>query len=239
MTENLGGAGGFHHGVRAAHEQGFDRIWLMDDDVVPAPDCLGVLMAHDEPCLMAVREDRAGALVEKSATEFDLRRPWAVKPKTAIGRDRVRHPRGDARAGGDPQRRLRGLHGAPRGRGSDRAARPGVLHLLRRRGLRPARPARRLPDLGGPRRGARPPARLRPAARPGRLEGLLHVPQPVRRASQVRRERGGARQALADHARAWCCSARSGAAAARRATWCGRSETRGRCRRLRLRLPPA
>ncbi len=82
MTENLGGAGGFHHGMRLAHEQGFDRIWLMDDDVVPAPDCLTVLMAHDEPCLMAVREDRSGALVEKSATEFDLRRPWAVKPKT-------------------------------------------------------------------------------------------------------------------------------------------------------------
>ncbi len=82
MTENLGGAGGFHHGVRAAHEQGFDRIWLMDDDVVPAPDCLSVLMSHDEPCLMAVREDRHGALVEKAATEFDLRRPWALKPKT-------------------------------------------------------------------------------------------------------------------------------------------------------------
>jgi rhamnopyranosyl-N-acetylglucosaminyl-diphospho-decaprenol beta-1,3/1,4-galactofuranosyltransferase len=84
MTENLGGAGGFHHGMRAAHEQGFDRIWLMDDDVVPRPDCLTVLMSHDEPCLMAVREDRTGALVEKAATEFDLRRPWSVKPKTGM-----------------------------------------------------------------------------------------------------------------------------------------------------------
>jgi GT2 family glycosyltransferase len=84
MTENLGGAGGFHHGMRAAHEQGFDRIWLMDDDVVPAPDCLTVLMAQDEACLMATREDRAGQLVEKSATAFDLRRPWSVKPKTAM-----------------------------------------------------------------------------------------------------------------------------------------------------------
>ena len=84
MTENLGGAGGFHHGMRAAHEQGFDRIWLMDDDVVPRPDCLTVLMSHDEPCLMAVREDRAGTLVEKAATEFDLRRPWSVKPKTGM-----------------------------------------------------------------------------------------------------------------------------------------------------------
>lgn len=81
--ENLGGAGGFRLGVRAAHEQGFDRIWLMDDDVVPAPDCLGVLLARDEPCLMAVREDRQGNLAEYAATRFDLTHPWAIKPKTA------------------------------------------------------------------------------------------------------------------------------------------------------------
>ncbi|MFA6576485.1 MAG: glycosyltransferase family 2 protein [Nocardioides sp.] len=82
--ENLGGAGGFHLGVRTAYEQGFDRIWLMDDDVVPAPDCLGVLMAHDEDCLMSVREDTSGHLVEKAATRFDLRNPLAIKPKTGM-----------------------------------------------------------------------------------------------------------------------------------------------------------
>ena len=79
--ENLGGAGGFHLGVKEAHRQGFDRIWLMDDDVVPAPDCLSVLMAADEDCLMAVREDVRGRLVEKAATRFDLRNPLAIKPK--------------------------------------------------------------------------------------------------------------------------------------------------------------
>ena len=31
--------------ARRRTTQGFDRIWLMDDDVVPAPDCLAVLMA--------------------------------------------------------------------------------------------------------------------------------------------------------------------------------------------------
>ena len=44
--ENLGGAGGFHLGVQAAYEQGYDRIWLLDDDVVPAPDCLSVLLGR-------------------------------------------------------------------------------------------------------------------------------------------------------------------------------------------------
>jgi rhamnopyranosyl-N-acetylglucosaminyl-diphospho-decaprenol beta-1,3/1,4-galactofuranosyltransferase len=82
-AENLGGAGGFHLGVRTAHEEGFDRIWLMDDDVVPAPTCLEVLMAHPGPALLAVREDRHGRLCEKAATEFDLRNPLALRPKRA------------------------------------------------------------------------------------------------------------------------------------------------------------
>ncbi|GEP36766.1 rhamnosyltransferase [Nocardioides psychrotolerans] len=82
--ENVGGAGGFHIGVRTAYEQGFDRIWLMDDDVVPAPDCLGILMATDEDCLTSVREDTSGRLVEKAATRFDLRNPFAIKPKTGM-----------------------------------------------------------------------------------------------------------------------------------------------------------
>ena len=82
-TDNVGGAGGFHLGVRQAYEAGFDRIWVVDDDVVPAPDCLEVLMATDEPCLAAVREDLQGRLVEKAAVEFDLRNPLAIRPKRA------------------------------------------------------------------------------------------------------------------------------------------------------------
>ena len=85
--ENLGGAGGFHLGVQAAFDQGYDRIWLLDDDVVPAPDCLSVLLAVDDEladCLMVVREDTRGRLVEKAAIRFDLRNPLRIKPKTAM-----------------------------------------------------------------------------------------------------------------------------------------------------------
>ena len=84
--ENVGGAGGFRIGMAAAYDAGFDRIWVMDDDVVPAPDCLAVLMAVDPEyadCLMAVREDLDGRLVEKAAIRFDLRNPLAIRPKTA------------------------------------------------------------------------------------------------------------------------------------------------------------
>jgi rhamnopyranosyl-N-acetylglucosaminyl-diphospho-decaprenol beta-1,3/1,4-galactofuranosyltransferase len=83
LETNTGGSGGFRAGVEAAYDQGHDRIWLMDDDVIPAPDCLAVLMAQDEACLMAVREDTRGHLVEKAATDFDLTRPWSMRPKRA------------------------------------------------------------------------------------------------------------------------------------------------------------
>lgn len=82
-TENLGGAGGFHLGMKTAYDKGFDVMWLMDDDVVPAPDCLTRLLEVDGSCLIAVREDLTGALVEKSAIRFDLRNPLAIRPKTA------------------------------------------------------------------------------------------------------------------------------------------------------------
>jgi rhamnopyranosyl-N-acetylglucosaminyl-diphospho-decaprenol beta-1,3/1,4-galactofuranosyltransferase len=81
--ENLGGAGGFQLGVRLAYDAGHDRIWLVDDDVVPAADCLAVLLGTDEPCVAAIREDVRGHLVEKAALEFDLSNPLAIRPKRA------------------------------------------------------------------------------------------------------------------------------------------------------------
>lgn len=38
--ENLGGAGGFHFGMRWAVEAGYDYVWIMDDDALPQPDAL-------------------------------------------------------------------------------------------------------------------------------------------------------------------------------------------------------
>ncbi|WP_109078721.1 glycosyltransferase family 2 protein [Aggregatibacter kilianii] len=44
LTENQGGAGGFHAGIKFAYEQGYDYIWLMDDDGVPDNTCLKELV---------------------------------------------------------------------------------------------------------------------------------------------------------------------------------------------------
>lgn len=38
--ENLGGAGGFHNGMKKAYLDGYDWLWIMDDDGIPSKDCL-------------------------------------------------------------------------------------------------------------------------------------------------------------------------------------------------------
>ena len=44
---NSGGAGGFAYGLRRAVEAGYDHVWLMDDDCVPADDALAEFMKYD------------------------------------------------------------------------------------------------------------------------------------------------------------------------------------------------
>lgn len=45
--ENLGGAGGFNRGMRAAVEAGYDYLWVMDDDCLPQADALAALCKAD------------------------------------------------------------------------------------------------------------------------------------------------------------------------------------------------
>ena len=51
--KNVGGAGGFKTGMAAALEAGAAWVWMMDDDVTVAPDCLENLMkwTHISKCL--------------------------------------------------------------------------------------------------------------------------------------------------------------------------------------------
>ena len=48
LTTNRGGAGGFHDGLAWAMERGADLAWLMDDDGLPALDCLARLLEEDD-----------------------------------------------------------------------------------------------------------------------------------------------------------------------------------------------
>ena len=47
VGENLGGAGGFHTGMRLALEAGYEWLWIMDDDSLAAPTALEKLLAAD------------------------------------------------------------------------------------------------------------------------------------------------------------------------------------------------
>ena len=48
LAENTGGAGGFSHGLQWAMERGADLAWLMDDDGLPEPDCLELLLQRED-----------------------------------------------------------------------------------------------------------------------------------------------------------------------------------------------
>ena len=48
LPENVGGAGGFHEGMKRAHADGAEWLWLMDDDTIQEPDALAELLAAPE-----------------------------------------------------------------------------------------------------------------------------------------------------------------------------------------------
>jgi glycosyltransferase involved in cell wall biosynthesis len=62
LAENTGGSGGFYAGVVAAHADGHDWFWLMDDDVLAIPDGLeGLLRFADRSgCIHGRRIDFHG-----------------------------------------------------------------------------------------------------------------------------------------------------------------------------------
>jgi len=56
LDENLGPAGGYAEGLRMLAESDCDAIWVLDDDVLPEPDCLAQLLARsatDAPAVVA------------------------------------------------------------------------------------------------------------------------------------------------------------------------------------------
>jgi rhamnopyranosyl-N-acetylglucosaminyl-diphospho-decaprenol beta-1,3/1,4-galactofuranosyltransferase len=65
---NLGSAGGWHRGIEYALQQGYDAVWLMDDDGYPDASALGVLtdaLGPDVVCAssVVVREDAPESFV--------------------------------------------------------------------------------------------------------------------------------------------------------------------------------
>jgi len=81
MKENVGGAGGFHEGVKRAYNDGHDWIWLMDDDVEPEDDALKILLKVGEE----IKEEKSalvparyfnGSFFNLETKKFDFKNPF-------------------------------------------------------------------------------------------------------------------------------------------------------------------
>jgi glycosyltransferase involved in cell wall biosynthesis len=66
---NVGSAGGFRQGMQIAHENGFQRVWLLDQDGIVSSGCLTELLRHAEE----------GAILCPNI--FDIEQPHFSLPK--------------------------------------------------------------------------------------------------------------------------------------------------------------
>jgi GT2 family glycosyltransferase len=87
LERNLGGAGGFSHGVARARELACDWLWLMDDDAEPRADALERLLASPaaaDPGVAAV----CGAVVDPAGTiEARVHRGFFRRRMTPLPRE--------------------------------------------------------------------------------------------------------------------------------------------------------
>jgi len=81
MSENLGGAGGFHHGMKRAYEDGFEFIWIMDDDVLPGRSCLEMLLSGTDAARIVspLHLSVAGEIVEVAHVRIKGKRDWRLE----------------------------------------------------------------------------------------------------------------------------------------------------------------
>ena len=83
LPKNVGGAGGFHEGMRIASMSSAEWLWVMDDDVRAESDALEQLLRaapSQNAALVPVRlTDSDGSLAEAACTRYDLGR-WLCLP---------------------------------------------------------------------------------------------------------------------------------------------------------------
>lgn len=85
LEENVGGAGGFHAGMRAAHERGADWLWLLDDDTIPTLAALEELLAP----VGALRDDGVRPLIMMSKVVWTDGSPHPMNMARPEGRRRA------------------------------------------------------------------------------------------------------------------------------------------------------
>lgn len=75
--DNLGGAGGQYTATKTAYNDGFDYIWIMDDDVLPDQKCLEFMLKHiDGNKILAPMRYMDNKPYINDCLEFNLSNPF-------------------------------------------------------------------------------------------------------------------------------------------------------------------
>lgn len=76
--ENIGSSGGQYTGFKRAHEDGYEWLWVMDDDVTPRPDCLENLMKYSDKNIIAIplRYEKENMPVLLEIKELNMTNPF-------------------------------------------------------------------------------------------------------------------------------------------------------------------
>lgn len=86
---NAGGAGGFYIGSKLAYDNGWERIWLADDDISIERECLANIIEYDDgkTILQPMRYNIDNTCAEISAIDYNLRNPLYLRPKRKTVQD--------------------------------------------------------------------------------------------------------------------------------------------------------
>ncbi|HIF9263976.1 TPA: glycosyltransferase family 2 protein [Photobacterium damselae] len=80
---NLGGAGGFNYGFQLANNYEYDYLWLMDDDFLPAINCLDELISvGTKGIIQPIRFNLDGSCAEITPVVYDLSKVLCTNPKS-------------------------------------------------------------------------------------------------------------------------------------------------------------
>lgn len=89
---NLGGAGGFEYGSKLAFEAGYEWIWLADDDVEVASDCLEKLLRYKDKAeiIQPMRVNMDESCAEISGIDYEINSILRLNPKKYTVKD-IKH----------------------------------------------------------------------------------------------------------------------------------------------------
>ena len=94
LKTNAGGSGGFKAGMQWAYCRGFEWIWVMDDDIELAPDCLETMLEYQDlgDVIQTRKQLPWGPLVWQAVWDISAAVPVTLERETAFEHGRKWYP---------------------------------------------------------------------------------------------------------------------------------------------------